>query len=81
MRFAVAHALDFGLDAMVGLDEAIESPAIMDCNSGQGFRMPPKHLLYKLLRDAVRELGGAPGAGELLDPLGRFTGRWQLEAS
>jgi hypothetical protein len=34
---------------MLRLDEADESPAVMDRNSGKGFRMPPEDLFDEFL--------------------------------
>ena len=42
--------------------------------------MPAQHLLDKFLRDPVRQFGGAPRAGEVLDALDRLARGRQTKA-
>ncbi len=63
----VLEARDLGNDA-IGVRGVTHQPmAIMEPDTGEPLSLPAQHGFDEFLRHAMRQLGGAPGAGETFD--------------
>ena len=79
-RGPAAVMLGVDLDATAGVAHGGHAPARPDRHRWACRRFGPQHTLDEHLRDAVRQLGRAPGAGERPDDLARRPRRRQAEA-
>ena len=77
---AAAVMLGVDLDAGAGVAHRGHAPARPDRHRGAGGGFGPQHALDEHLRDAVRQLGRAPRAGQRPDHLARRPRRRQAEA-